>query len=180
MDDPWQAQFPRLVRDRFIDYAGVRIKYTTDPSPDDLVARLHLAALTPDGRVVVCLSTLGWNFLPGGTREPEESLRDLAARQLAHEAGATLLGEPRLFAAHIAESDRDQPFRPHIPHPRAHWAYAVADVELSGPPTPESDGGTVAQVNTFEPLAAADHLEEHDALQADVLRHAHHLGLLSR
>lgn len=76
---------------------------------------------TAGGKVVVCRSGQGWRFLPGGVREPGESLSGLALRELVEEAGAALKGELRYFAAHIAVSNRPKPFRPHLPHPRAYW-----------------------------------------------------------
>jgi len=92
-DDFWAARFPDLFREEFVDYADARVRYTTEWLDEDLVARLHLVALTPTGGVVVCRSeNEGW-FLPGGTREPGETLSGLARRELLEEAGAELLGE---------------------------------------------------------------------------------------
>lgn len=65
-----------------MDYADARIAYSSGVVPDDLVARLHVIAVTEQQKVVVCRSAKGWRFLPGGTREPGESLRELARREL--------------------------------------------------------------------------------------------------
>ena len=175
----WHLRFPDLFRESYVDYANCRVRYTTEAAPEDLVSRLHLVAVTTEGTVVVCRSEQGWRFLPGGTREPGESLHDLARRELVEEAGAVLEGEPRYFAAHVADSGRDKPYRPHLPHPRAYWAYATAHVRVVGEPTNPEDGETVVEVLTLPPAAAAHYIEEHDPVHADVLRHAVALGLIS-
>lgn len=87
-------------------------------------------------------------------------------------------GEPRYFSAHVGDSDRNKPYRPHLPHPRAYWAYAIADVHVVGAPTNPADGETVVEVLALPPAAAAECLQEHDPTHADVLRHAEAMGLL--
>ena len=177
-DDPWRSHFPDLFRECFVDYADCRIRYSTGVPTDALVSRLHLVAVTPDEQILVCRSAQGWRFLPGGTREPAESLHDLARRELMEEAGAELTGELRLFSAHAADSNRQKPYRPHLPHPRAYWAYAVADVCVVDAPTNPPDGERVVEVLTLPLPAAADYLHEEDPIHADVLRHAAALGLV--
>jgi len=176
--DPWRERFPELFREVLVDYAGCRIAYTTAAVPPELVSRLHLVAVTPEGLVVVCRSDRGWRFLPGGTREPGESLDDLARRELMEEAGAVLCGELRHFSAHAADSTREEPYRPHLPHPRAYWAYAVAAVRVVGAPTNPIDGETVVEVLTLPPALAAQYLADEESLHADVLRHAIALDLV--
>ncbi|WP_207085082.1 NUDIX hydrolase [Nocardioides sp. S5] len=160
-------------------YADARIAYSSAVAPDDLVARLHVVAVTERNEVVVCRSAEGWRFLPGGTREPGESLGGLARRELLEEAGAVLVGPVVQFSAHRADSERDRPYRPHLPHPRCYWAYAVARVRVAGPPANPSDGETVVEVLTLPAPRAADYLDAgDDPIHADVLRHADALGLL--
>jgi 8-oxo-dGTP diphosphatase len=177
-DEFWAGQFPDLFREEYVAYADARVRYTTESIVDDLVARLHVVALTPTHEVLVCRSENEGRFLPGGTREPGESLPELAKRELLEEAGAELLGEVRCFAAHMADSGRGEPFRPHLPHPRSLWAYAVADVRLVGEPTNPADGETVVEVLALPPEEAAAHLAEHDAIHADIVRHARAMGLV--
>jgi 8-oxo-dGTP diphosphatase len=177
--DPWSDRFPDLFREAHVDYADCRIRYTTAPVEEELVSRLHLVAVTEAGHVVVCRSDQGWRFLPGGTREPGESLTALASRELMEEAGAVLVGEIQCFSAHVADSSRAQPYRPHLPHPRAYWAYAVAQVQLVGAPTNPPGGETVIEVVAMPPATGAEYLQEgEDPIHADVLRHADALGLV--
>ncbi|WP_207632153.1 NUDIX domain-containing protein [Occultella kanbiaonis] len=153
-------------------YAGADIQYRWGAPPEELITRLHLLAITPAGRVLVCHSIEGWRFLPGGTREPGESVPELAGRELLEEAGAVFRTEPVTFAAHAATSRRPHPYRPHQPHPHAYWAYAVGQVEVTGPPTNPADGEHIVAVNELDPDTAVAELETHDVLHADVLRDA--------
>jgi 8-oxo-dGTP diphosphatase len=174
----WRGIFPRLFEESYVDYAAARVAYFTGLAPEDLVSRLHVVAMTDQAEVVVCRSVQGWRFLPGGTREPGESLLQLASRELAEEAGATLLGGLVHFSAHRVDSERGSPYRPHLPHPRAYWGYAVGHVRLDGPPLNPPDGEQVAEVLTMPTREAADYLAEEDPVHADIVRHAEALGLL--
>ena len=178
-DDFWSARFPDLFREGYVDYADCRVRYTTELASPELVSRLHLVAVTPAAEIVVCRSKEEGRFLPGGTREPKESLRELAQRELAEEAGAELVGEVRCFAAHVADSRRERPFRPHMPHPRTLWAYAVVDVRIVGEPTNPADGERVAEVLELPVAQAVAYLGEDDRVGADVVRHAQAMGLLA-
>lgn len=163
-----------------MDYAQARTSYLPVVPPEALVSRLHLVAVTAESLVVVCRSVQGWRFLPGGTREPGESLSDLARRELHEEAGADLLSDLVPFSAHQVDSERSQPYRPHLPHPRAYWAYAAARVEIAGPPSNPPDGERVIEVLALSPVEAAAYLDHQDPVHADVVRHAEGLGLLDR
>jgi 8-oxo-dGTP diphosphatase len=178
-DSRWSVRFPELFSDQYADYADARLRFTTAAVPGDLVSRLHLVAVTSAAEVIVCRSAAGWRFLPGGTREPGESLGDLARRELMEEAGARLTGPLRYFAAHIADSQRPVPYRPHQPHPRAYWAYAVAHAQVIAPPVNPPDGEQVIEVRAMAPEAAAEYIAEHDPMLADVLRLAGAMGLIS-
>ncbi len=174
----WAARFPDLFRDEFVEYAASHVRCTTVAAPDELVSRLHLVAVTSCSKIIVCTSVQGWRFLPGGTREPGESLVSLARRELLEEAGAEMAGELRFFAAHVADSAREGPFRPHLPHPRTYWAYAVAEAEMACPPTNPPDGEQVVEVLALPAAEAAGFIEEHDPMHAGVVRLADAMGLI--
>jgi 8-oxo-dGTP diphosphatase len=176
--DDWAARLPRLFAESYVEYASARTSYLPVAAPERLVSRLHLVAVTVDSLVVVCRSAQGGRFLPGGTREPGETLLALARRELQEEAGAVLLTDLKHFSAHQADSERGEPFRPHLPHPRAYWGYAVARVEVTGPPSNPPDGERVVEVSTLPVAEAIAYLEDEDPVHADVLRHADGLGLL--
>lgn len=171
----WQT---RLRQPAYVGYAGCDISYRTGPPPEDLIARLHLVARTAAGQVLVCRSVQEWRFLPGGTREPGESVQTLAGRELMEEAGAELRGPVRVFGAHEAISRLGRPYRPHLPHPRTYWAYAVADVTVTGSPTNPDDGEQVVAVTALPPAEAVVELAKHDRLHADVLSEAIQRGLV--
>src|ERR1700712_5759276 len=132
----WAARYPVLFAPRFEDYATADLEFRLGAPPADLGSRLHLVALDADGLVVVCRSVEEWRFLPGGRREEGESLPETARRELREEAGCTLVGDlGPMFAHQRATSRNAAPFRAHFSHPVSAWAYAVARVEVSGPPT---------------------------------------------
>lgn len=178
-DIPWRRRFPRLFTSRYVDYADADAIFTTSTAPESLISRLHLVALTGAGNVVVCESDLGWRFMPGGRREPRESVRDLASRELSEEAGARLVTEPVVFGGFEATSRRAEPYRPHLPHPRAFWAYAGARVEVTGCPTSPPDGEQIVAVHELAPVEAIRFLRSHDEHEADVLALAVAMGVLT-
>jgi 8-oxo-dGTP diphosphatase len=177
-DARWAAVFPTLFTNSYVDYADCWTRFTTSAVPNELVARLHLVAMTPQRHAIVCRSIQGWRFLPGGTREEGETLLQLASRELMEEAGARITGDVEVFASHVADSVREAPYRPHLPHPRAYWAYGLIEAEIVGPPTNPRGGEQVVEVLTLPPADAANYIEDHDPLHADVVRLAHAMALI--
>ncbi|HET7432844.1 MAG TPA: NUDIX hydrolase [Nocardioides sp.] len=177
--DELAARFPRLFAPRFETYADADLEFRLEAPADEQVTRLHLVALDPDGLVVVCRSVEEWRFLPGGRRDPGESLADLARRELREEAGCTVVGEPGpVFAHQRASSRRATPYRAHFPHPVSAWGYAVARVEPGGTPTNPADGEHVVEVRRLPVAEAAAWVRVHDEEHADVVLLAEALGLL--
>lgn len=178
-DTRWAAAFPSLFAVSEVDYAAdCRLWFTTGAVPDELVSRLHVVAVTPRQRVIVCRTIQGWRFLPGGTREVGESLAELAHRELLEEAGARITDTVRVFASHVADSRAEAPFRSHLPHPRAYWAYAMTKAEIVGAPSNPPDGEHVVEVMELAPDEAADYLAGHDPIHADVVRLAQAMALI--
>jgi len=179
MDD-WSVRFPELFATTAHAYAEADLEFRLGAPPDDLVTRLHLVAIDPDGLVVVCRSVEQWRFLPGGRREQGESLHQVAERELLEEAGCTVVGGPGPVFAHQRVWSRDPaPHRPYFPHPQSAWAYAVTSVQVVGPPTNPRDGEIVVEVRRLPVRQAADWVRIHDPEHADVLLLAEALGLLS-
>jgi 8-oxo-dGTP diphosphatase len=169
--EDWSASVPRLFLPASVDYANVDLGFTTGPFDDALVSRLHVVAVTAPGELIVCTTMQGWRFLPGGTREPEESLRELVARELREEAGAAALDDDlTLFGAHVADSLDPEPWRPHLAFPRALWAYGACRAEIIGPPTCPPDGEQIVDVLTMPAPDAVDFMEKSDPMMADAVR----------
>ncbi len=162
-----------------VAYANVDLAFTVVPPEVDDVSRAHVVAVTSDGEVVVCRSVEEWRFLPGGTREPDEPVRELIARELGEEAGCALRGEPVFLGRYVATSRDPAPYRSHLPHPVASWAYYVAPVEHVGEPLNPPDGESVVEVLALAPDEAVAWLRVHDAVHADVVVLAVESGLLS-
>lgn len=169
-------EFGRLFAEQPVDYAQATVRLHLGTPVDALVNRLHMVAFTPAGQVVVCRSSQQWRFLPGGTREPSESLLSLASRELWEEAGAELLSAPETFAWYDVHCHAAEPYRPHLAHPRAAWAVARCQVRLVGGPSNPDDGEDVVEVLTLPPAEAADWLAVHDPDHADLVRLAVALG----
>ena len=169
----------RLSAETSVRYAPhVSLAFTTDEPPDDDVARAHVVAVTSAGDVVVCRSVEEWRFLPGGTREPGETVADLIRRELREEAGYAPTGEPVFLGRYAASSAAAAPYRQHLPHPVSSWAYYVVPVERVGAPLNPADGEHVVEVLALPPAEAAAWLDAHDPVHADVVRLALARGLL--
>lgn len=174
----WETRFPGLFAPTYIDYANADVVFSTDDFPDPLISRLHCVAIDPEGRVIVC-RTEEWRFLPGGTREPGETLEQTAIRELIEEAGARITGPVSIFGGQLATSRNPEPYRPHQPHPISCWAFAVTTAEITGPPQIPDGGEQVLEVLTLKPDDAAAWLDGHDQVCADVVRLAVAMGLLA-
>lgn len=122
--------------------------------------------------------TWAGGFLPGGTREPGESLQELTERELLEGAGAQVTGDVELFAAHVADSHLLEPYRPHLPHPRSYWASGSVSAEVVQAPTNPTEGEQVVQVQELTVDEAATYLDVHDRLHAGVVRLAAAMGVV--
>lgn len=173
------ARLPRLFQPSRVDYANCELTFTVEPVPEEAINRLHLLAVTGTGAVIVCESAEGWRFLPGGRREPGESVADLARREAIEEAGLRLDGPPVVFGSHVAVSGDPAPHRDHFAHPVGYWAYAHVPATVVAEPTSPSDAEQITGVHALAPERAIDFLEQHDPHHADVVRLAMLNGILA-
>ena len=154
----WPERFPELFAPGHWAWGEVDVRYSIEEPADELISNVHVIGRA-DGGIVVCSNDLGWRFLPGGTREPNETIEQLVHRELNEEAGARLTGPLTWLGAHRAEHRRPTPYRPHLPHPISYWATVVADVVVDGQPTNPDDGEQVTEVLVLPPDEAADYLD---------------------
>ncbi|HEY3867496.1 MAG TPA: NUDIX domain-containing protein [Actinocrinis sp.] len=127
--------------------------YTEQLPPAELVQSVHVVAMDAAGNICVCEDDRGNTFLPGGTREPGESILDCAVRELREEAGLTVRGGIRWFGVHLADGYKTTPYRPYLPHPKKAWLWGVCDAVQDGPPT---NPPGAEQVTSVQMLPAAD------------------------
>lgn len=127
---------------------------STELPPDELIQSVPVIGSVGDD-IVICQDNRPdvW-FLPGGTREPGESLDHCLARELREEAGARLASPFRPLGAHLGRSAAAKPFRPHLPYPRSGWLWGYADVVIDTAPTNPDDGEQVIEVRMVEPAEA--------------------------
>mgnify|MGYP003445595124 CR=1 FL=1 len=82
----WPERFPELFAADYWGWGDLDVRFQTEAPPDELISNVHVIGRT-DGGIVVCGNDLGWRFLPGGTREPGETIEQAAAREVFEEAG---------------------------------------------------------------------------------------------
>jgi len=87
--------------------------------------------------------------LPGGTRDPDESLMETARRELIEEAGARIESAGPL-GYWSCRSERAEPWRTWLPHPNYLRLVLIADVTLLQPPTNPEGGEQIAHVTLVE------------------------------
>ncbi|MGW3076233.1 NUDIX hydrolase [Kitasatospora sp. NPDC001132] len=147
------ALFPALHAPQYWSWGRFDARFSTELPPDALVTNIHLVGFADD-RVVLCRDDRNHWFLPGGTRERDESIASCLARELAEEAGARLLGEPRWLGAHRCRTEDPVPYRPWQPHPEKAWLWGWGEVVLDSAPTNPADGEQVVEVRAVAPAEA--------------------------
>ncbi|WP_078879547.1 MULTISPECIES: NUDIX hydrolase [Kitasatospora] len=145
------ALFPALHAPQYWAWGRYDAQFSTVLPPDELVTNIHLVGFTDGDRVVLCRDDRNHWFLPGGTREHNESVDSCLVRELREEAGARLLGEPVWLGAHRCVTDDPVPYRPWQPHPEKAWLWGWADVAVDSVPTNPDDGEQVVEVRAVEP-----------------------------
>ncbi len=110
MTDP-AARYPLLYSPQQWSGAQIDVQFSTELPPDELIQSVHVIGFVGDD-IVICQDNRPdvW-FLPGGTREPGESLDHCLARELREEGGARLASPFRPLGAHLGRSAAAKPFR---------------------------------------------------------------------
>jgi 8-oxo-dGTP diphosphatase len=168
-------RYPLLFRPDRWEWAAIDVEFTTLLPTDDLVQSVHVVAFRGDG-VVLCRDDrpLVW-FLPGGTREPGESVDSCIRREFGEEAGGHLIGDFHRIGAHVGRTERPKPYRPHLPHPEKAWLWGWAECLLSGSPGNPAGGEVVTEVRAA-PLREAMRMACTDnAWGGDLVALAHEL-----
>jgi 8-oxo-dGTP diphosphatase len=170
-------RFPALHAPQFWAWGGYDAQFSPLMPEDRLVTNVHLVGFAPlpdgvkngtaDGTpnsaadggygVVLCRDERDHWFLPGGTRERDESVESCLARELREEAGARLLGAPVWIGAHRCVTDHPVPYRPWQPHPEKAWLWGWGEVVVDSEPTNPEDGEAVVEVRVV-PAALAQEL----------------------
>ncbi|RAG84075.1 NUDIX hydrolase [Streptacidiphilus pinicola] len=144
-------RFPALHAPQFWAWGGYDAQFSPLMPADRLVTNVHLVGFAPlpgaEGHgVVVCRDERDHWFLPGGTRERDESVDDCLVRELREEAGARLLDAPVWIGAHRCVTDNPVPYRPWQPHPEKAWLWGWGEVVVDSAPTNPEDGEPVVEV----------------------------------
>lgn len=165
-DEQWMAQFPELFSRSAFAWGGMgdhrlQIEFTLDEPSDELVANVKIIGRA-DGGIVVCATDRGWRMIPGGTREPGETIAETAGRELREESGGTITGPIVTVGALRVDASNTQPYRPHLPYPISYWLYVAADVVLDERPTNPADGENVVDVSTLPVSEAIEYLAQFD------------------
>ncbi|MFE9421620.1 NUDIX domain-containing protein [Kitasatospora sp. NPDC006697] len=178
-EDGPSARYPALFAPQRWEWGGIDARFALTLPPDRLISNIHLIGFTADGLVVVCEDERGLWFLPGGTREQDESVLDCLVRELREEAGARLVGEPAWIGAHLGVTDRPEPYRPWQPHPEKAWLWGWGEVVVDGEPLNPEDGEQVVRVAAL-PAEEAAGLFGHEPWRAELIRLAAELRAQSR
>ena len=144
--DSEAARFPDLYAPVVGKRSSAEFRRVDEVSCEGLVSNVNVVPYTAAGWVVLVLGD-GRPEVPGGTREPGESIEATLRRELLEEAGARLESF-RTFGVWDCASTAEAPYRPHLPHPQFQRLVGVGRVELVTRPT-IGDGEDVVEVLTL-------------------------------
>lgn len=157
-DQRWSQRFPRLFQPQPFTWGDVadarlRIHFSRSTPPDELISNVKVIGRCGQG-IVVFETDQGWRNVPGGTREPGESLLAAAGREVREEVGGEITGELIWLGAFRVDHSAVGRYQPHLPYPISYWAYVIAGLTLVEQPTNPLDGEQVTSVHVL-PFAEA-------------------------
>lgn len=124
---------------------------TPDPPPKDLVTSAR-AIVVRGGEVLVCRNVDSVHALPGGRREPDETLEETLRREIAEETGWRIAAPRPLGVVHLRHLLPKPPDYPY-PYPDFLWAIFRADADVADPELRVPDGYELE--SRFEPVDRA-------------------------
>jgi len=143
--DSEAGRFPELFAPVVGKRSSAEFRRVDEVSCEGLVSNVNVVPYTAAGWVVLVLAD-GRPEVPGGTREPGESIEATLRRELLEEAGARLASF-RTLGVWDCVSRAEAPYRPHLPYPTFQRLVGVGRVELVTAPT-IGDGEDVVEVLT--------------------------------
>jgi len=141
---PGPSEYPDLFRTLDWKVVIADFEFGDRLPPDDMIANVNIVPRVGDDWLMIRFESGVW-WVPGGTREPGESLDETMRRELLEEAGAELL-DMRYIGAWRCRSTQPAPHRPHVPHPIFFRAVALGEVRVVGEPAVPPGGELISEV----------------------------------
>lgn len=166
-----KLNFPILSN--IIDWGIVKAKFTlTNTVDESLTSNVSIIPCVGNKYVIIQVDNGKWE-LPGGTLEAGERYIDALRREVMEEIGGELLSY-QVFGKFDCESIAEQPYKPHIPHPKFHRIVGYGEVKLVSKPLNPEEAEQIIAVEIVEIEEAIRRLEESDRYDiAELYKMAH-------
>ena len=145
----FSIRYPQLFAPRTALWGPVTTTFSLFERPPEPELVANVALVPRVGNRFVVVQTGGRWTIPGGTTEPGESWEETLHREVMEEAGAEVL-DAGIIGGWDMLILRDQPFRPHIPHPRFYRIVYFGTVRIAGQPQPVEGGEVIQDVRCVQ------------------------------